>query len=126
MKLTKVSHVVSVKKEASRWSEKERFALRLMAGSMSYRQIAPRLGRTYYSVMRMGATLGLNLTNLGKVERARERALEEARKEALLTQDSESLAEFVPECLEEPLLPHVGGAEYFRLKKREGRAREKD
>lgn len=123
MKLSSVSHVLSIKKEAGKWTAKEDFALRLLAGTMSYRQIAPQLGRTYYSVMRRGTALKLRVSQEAAAELAMSRLAEQQRKEALLLADEESLAEFLPECSEPPVLPHVAGSEYFRLKKREYRAK---
>lgn len=122
MKISAVSHVVSVKAEASKWTAREDFILQMLAGTQSYREIAPQLGRTPVAVMRRGTALKLRVSQTAAAELAAERLKEQQRKEELLLAEAESLAEFLPECDEPPVLPHVAGSEYFRLKKREYRA----
>lgn len=114
MKIHKISHVKTAKKEADQWSFVEEATLRILVGTFTYEQIALRLGRTPSAVQLRASRLGLS----PRAHAGKERIIAEAEaveaQEARLRASEEDLAEFLVECDEKPAEPHVGGREYHR------------
>lgn len=118
MKISKTSHVTSVKKEANKWSPQDDFTLMILTGTHTYQEIALRLGRSKEAVQRRASRMGLKpLEEAAQDAEIAEIAKKRAEK-ALLEASEEDLSEFLVECEEEPAKPLTGGRTYHREYKR--------
>lgn len=115
MRLAKISYVTSARTEASKWTATEDTILFLMVGSgATYAQIALRLGRSEGAVQRRASRNGLSQRAEASAQGKTRKNLSEARRTALLAAEEASLAAYVPECDEDPVIPHTGGRTYHR------------
>lgn len=81
------------------WSKTEDMLLELLVlADFSHPDIALRLGRSRNAIQ-------LRCTQKGLLLRKHRQDAKKARREAWLRQDEESLAEFLPECSEDPVVP---------------------
>lgn len=97
MRMEKVSHVGSVNNEANKWSLMDDWALAVMVGKLTYRQIAVRLGRTETSVQRRASHKRLS----AHAERRKDREARQAHQERLLAESEESLSKYLPEGVDD-------------------------
>lgn len=116
------SHYVSFTSEANRWTASENFILTMFLGQASYAEIALRLGRKPGAVQRQASRTGASQRAEWSQERESKRAKSKAHSESLLKQTEEDLAAYLPECFEDPVLPHAGDRTYHREYKRKQRS----
>ena len=114
MKISKVSHVSSAQREASRWTAKDTFILQLMAGTSSYEEIALALGRSEEAVQRKASRMGLKIREKAASEAAAEKFDRRLAEAARLSTPAADLSEFLVECDEEPAEPRPGSRTYHR------------
>jgi hypothetical protein len=122
MKSAKTSHVLSLKKQASKWSAQDDFVLMMLVGKVSYAQIAMRLGRSASAVQRRASLKGYSAREGWRTDKKTRKAQLEALRNEMLLAGEEELSGYleVPQE-EEPLLPHPGSREYNRLYKQRQR-----
>lgn len=116
------SKISSVTREANRWTAKEDLIIYLLVSSHTFAEIGLRLGRTGSAVQRRASRKGY-LRRVEEREATETRAsLSRARRDEILRTDEVFLAAYVPECDEEPVLPHAGSRTYHREYKRKQRS----
>lgn len=114
-----LSHVVSLKSQrANRWQPEEDFVLMMLVGKVPYAQIALRLGRTKHAVEHRASKKGYSQRQEQAGDRETHKNRSEALREASLRLTEDDLAEFLPDCDDDPVLPHYGTRVYWREKQR--------